>query len=82
MTHAVDVLKPQDGEWHAKTRRFVTKLAFLEFKQRLDIGTEAVEPCGKLLVPALKKVLREVDIENGRIVFDAEVLEEVGCFAD
>ena len=37
---------------------------------------------GKLLVPALKKVLREVDIENGRIVFDAEVLEEVGCFAD
>ena len=37
---------------------------------------------GKLLVPALKRVLREVDIENARIVFDAEVLEEVGCFAD
>jgi len=37
---------------------------------------------GKLLVPALKKLLREVDIENGRIVFDAQVLEEVGCFAD
>ncbi len=37
---------------------------------------------GKLLVPALKKVLREVDLENGRIVFDVSVLEEVGCFAD
>jgi len=37
---------------------------------------------GKLLVPALKKVLYEVDIEHGRIVFDAAVLEEVGCFAD
>ncbi|HAX39819.1 MAG TPA: 16S rRNA processing protein RimM [Clostridiales bacterium] len=37
---------------------------------------------GKLLVPALKKLLREVDVENARIVFDAEVLGEVGCFAD
>ena len=37
---------------------------------------------GKLLVPALKKVLHEVDIEHGRIVFNADVLEEVGCFAD
>ncbi len=37
---------------------------------------------GKLLVPALKKLLREVDIEQSRIVFDADVLEEVGCFAD
>jgi 16S rRNA processing protein RimM len=37
---------------------------------------------GKLLVPALKKLLREVDIEHARIVFDAEVLGEVGCFAD
>ena len=37
---------------------------------------------GKLLVPALKRVLHEVDIERGRIVLNAEVLEEVGCFAD
>ncbi len=37
---------------------------------------------GKLLVPALKKVLKEVDVERGRIVFDAGALEEVGCFAD
>ena len=37
---------------------------------------------GKLLVPALKKVLREVDVVRGRIVFDAQVLEEVACFAD
>ena len=37
---------------------------------------------GKLLVPALKRVLHEVDVEQGRIVFDAAVLEEVGCFAD
>lgn len=37
---------------------------------------------GKLLVPALKRVLAQVDITNGRIVFNADVLEEVGCFAD
>lgn len=37
---------------------------------------------GKLLVPALKRVLSSVDTENGRIVFDAETLAEVGCFAD
>lgn len=37
---------------------------------------------GKLLVPALKRVLSEVDTQSGRIVFDAEVLGEVGCFAD
>jgi len=37
---------------------------------------------GKLLVPALKRVLDSVDIANGRIVFNADVLEEVGCFAD
>ena len=37
---------------------------------------------GKLLVPALKRVLHEVDVANARIVLDAEVLEEVGCFAD
>lgn len=33
---------------------------------------------GKLLVPALKRVLHEVDIAGGRIVFDADVLAEVG----
>lgn len=37
---------------------------------------------GKLLVPALKRVLSEVDTENARITFDADALEEVGCFAD
>ncbi len=37
---------------------------------------------GKLLVPALKRVLDSVDNTNGRIVFNADVLEEVGCFAD
>jgi len=37
---------------------------------------------GKLLVPALKRVLREVDVTNARITFDADVLREVGCFAD
>ncbi len=35
---------------------------------------------GKLMVPALKRVLFEVDTENGRIVFDAAVLKEVGLF--
>ncbi len=37
---------------------------------------------GKLLVPALRRVLHEVDVENKRIVFDAAVLKEVGLFAD
>lgn len=37
---------------------------------------------GKLLVPALRRVLHEVDVENARITFEADVLEEVGCFAD
>ena len=37
---------------------------------------------GTLLVPALRKVLHEVDVEHRRIVFEADVLEEVGCFAD
>ena len=37
---------------------------------------------GKLMVPALKRVLHEVDTEGGRIVFDAAVLKEVGLFAD
>ena len=37
---------------------------------------------GRLLVPALKRVLRRVDTENGQILFDAEVLREVGLFAD
>ena len=37
---------------------------------------------GRLLVPALKRVLREVDTAGGRIVFDAAVLREVGLFED
>lgn len=37
---------------------------------------------GKLMVPALKKVLNAVDIEHERIVFNAEVLREVGLFED
>lgn len=37
---------------------------------------------GKLMVPALKRVLAEVDTDNERIVFDAAVLKEVGLFED
>jgi 16S rRNA processing protein RimM len=37
---------------------------------------------GKLMVPALKRVLHEVDTESGRITFDAAVLKEVGLFED
>ncbi len=37
---------------------------------------------GRLMVPALKKVLHTVDIDNGRIVLHADVLQEVGLFAD
>lgn len=36
----------------------------------------------KLLVPALKKVVREVDVANKRVVLDAAALEEVGLFED
>ena len=35
---------------------------------------------GKLMVPALKKLISEVDTEQKRIVFHAEVLKEVGLF--
>ena len=37
---------------------------------------------GRLMVPALKRVLNTVDTDSGRIVFDAEVLKEVGLFED
>lgn len=37
---------------------------------------------GKLMVPALKRVLNTVDIDGGRVVLDAGVLQEVGLFAD
>ena len=37
---------------------------------------------GKLLVPALKKVLASVDTLQKRIVFHAAILQEVGLFAD
>lgn len=36
----------------------------------------------KLSVPALRKLLESVDTENKLIVFDAEVLSEVGLFED
>ena len=35
-----------------------------------------------LMVPALKKLLHKVDIENKHIDLDAAVLEEVGLFED
>lgn len=37
---------------------------------------------GKLMVPALKRVLHSVDIDGARIVLDAQVLREVGLFED
>lgn len=37
---------------------------------------------GKLMVPALKKVIETVDVPGGRMVLKAEVLREVGLFAD
>lgn len=41
-----------------------------------------VEGEKRLLVPALKKLLESVDIENKRIVFNADVLSEVGLYED
>lgn len=37
---------------------------------------------GKLMVPALKKLLHLVALEEGRIVFEAQVLKEVGLVED
>ena len=37
---------------------------------------------GKLMVPALKKVLERVDVKGGEMVLKADVLREVGLFAD
>ena len=37
---------------------------------------------GKLTVPVLKKLLSKVDIDGRLIVFDADVLREVGLFED
>lgn len=37
---------------------------------------------GKLMVPALQKVIHSVDLPGGTITFHAQVLEEVGFFAD
>ncbi|MDD3401110.1 MAG: ribosome maturation factor RimM [Eubacteriales bacterium] len=37
---------------------------------------------GKLMVPALKKVISKVDVDNAVIVFNADVLKEVGLFED
>ena len=37
---------------------------------------------GKLMVPALKKVIERVDPAGGKMVFKADVLREVGLFAD
>ena len=41
-----------------------------------------IEGAKKLLVPALKKLLKLVDTENKRIVLNAGVLAEVGLFED
>lgn len=41
-----------------------------------------IEGKRKLSVPALKKLLASVDVENKRIVLDSGVLEEVGLFED
>lgn len=37
---------------------------------------------GEMLVPAIARVLRRVDAENGVIVLDEQVLEEVAVFED
>ena len=37
---------------------------------------------GKLMVPALKKVIERVDVAGGEMAFKADVLREVGLFAD
>jgi 16S rRNA processing protein RimM len=37
---------------------------------------------GKLMVPALKKVIERVDVKGGEMVFKADILREVGLFAD
>ncbi|MEG1754575.1 MAG: ribosome maturation factor RimM [Clostridia bacterium] len=58
--------------------------AFGRISDVLETGANDVYEieAGKLMVPALKRVLHEVDLEQLRIVFNAAVLREVGLFAD
>lgn len=37
---------------------------------------------GEMMIPALKRVVREVDVENGRMVLDEAVLPEVAVWED
>jgi len=41
-----------------------------------------VQGKGRVMIPALKKVLHEVDVANKKIVFEHAVLEEVALFED
>lgn len=41
-----------------------------------------IEGSRRLLIPALKKLLKSVDIANKRIILDSHTLSEVGLFED
>ncbi len=47
-----------------------------------DVYVVILENGKKLQVPALKKLLKYVDTANKRIVFDHDVLQEVGLYED
>jgi 16S rRNA processing protein RimM len=59
--------------------------AYGQLKEVLETGANdvyVIEGAGRLLIPALKKLLQEVDILGRKITLDAAVLREVGLFED
>lgn len=72
----VDLIGCQTFDTNGNTFGYVTDVFETGYNDVYEIEH------GKLLVPALKRVLSLVDTTNKRIVFDAEVLREVGLFED
>lgn len=59
--------------------------AYGELTDVLETGANdvyVIQSVKTLMIPALKKLLLEVDIQEKRILLDAEMLKEVGLFED
>lgn len=84
--------KPAPGRWFVKDLigcevwdtdgKFCGTLTDVLETGANDVYLLQRKPSGTLMIPALKKLLREVDVENKRILVDAAVLAEVGLYED
>lgn len=87
-----DAQKPPEGQYlivdligctvtdtEGNTHGVLTEVFSLPANDVYEITAENGE---KLLIPALKRLLNTVDIENKRIVLNGDVLLEVGLFPD